>query len=72
MNGLRLNFMEASGVVRGTSDEILVTVRVTILPWQRLMLSQCLECDDCLWIFDGEGASLDGYRNESAIRVIWW
>ena len=26
----------------------------------RFTVSECLEYDDCLWIFGGKGASLDG------------
>ena len=33
-------------------------------PWARLALSECLEYDDCLWIFGGKRASPDGYLNE--------
>ena len=37
-----------------------------IRPWLKFARSECLECDDCLWIFGGEGASVDGYLND------WW
>ena len=42
----------------------LVVILITILPWRRFALSECLEYDNCLWIFGGEGASPDGNLNE--------
>ena len=30
----------------------------------QIALSECLEYDNCLWIFGGKGASPDGYVNE--------
>ena len=53
-------------MVKGTSDQILVAIQIMIQPWWRFALSECLEYDDYLWIFDCDGVSLDGYLND------WW
>ena len=47
-------------MVKGISDKILVMIQ----PCWRFALSDCLEYDDCVWIFGGEAASPDGYLNE--------
>ena len=44
MNGLRWHFMEGLGVVKGTSEEILVGIWTTIRPWWRFALSERLGC----------------------------
>ena len=33
-------------------------------PWQMFVLSEFLEYEDSLWVFDGGGTSLDFYLNE--------
>ena len=55
-----MKFYERSGMVKGTREYILAVIWITIQPWWRFALSKCLEHDDCLWTFDGEGASPDG------------
>ena len=59
-----MTFYGSSLVVQRTSDMILVLIQVTVRPWQRFMLSKCLEYDSCLQIFGGEGASPVGYLSE--------
>ena len=39
--------MEGSAVVKGTSDKMLVVIRITIRLWWRFALSKCLKYDDC-------------------------
>ena len=56
--------MGRSGVVKGTHDKILVAIWMTILPRLRLTFSECLEYDDCLWVFGNKAASPDDYLNE--------
>ena len=36
-----------------------MVIWITIRPWWRFALSECMEYDDCVWIFGGEGASPD-------------
>ena len=40
---------------------------IQIVVWQKFALSNCLEYDVCLLIFDGEEASQDGDLNEWSI-----
>ena len=43
-----------------------------IWPWQRLALSECWEYDECLWIFDGEGESQDGWLSDWTRKTLFF
>ena len=51
-------------MIKEINNYIWVSIQITIMHWQRFALSVCLEYDNCLWIFGGEGASPDNYLNE--------
>ena len=45
-------------------DLSLVVILIMIWPEWKFVLSECLEYDDCQWIFDDERVFSDGYLNE--------